>query len=60
MNILPFQESGNPLYIEEWKLSDDLKYLLVKTDYRKVSLLSRQIRERIDDILVIAMAMVWL
>ena len=42
LNILPFQESGNPLYIVEWKLSDDLKYLLVKTDYRKVSLTSRQ------------------
>ncbi|KAF9558339.1 dipeptidyl aminopeptidase [Agrocybe pediades] len=28
-------EHGNPLYIAEWKLSDDMKYLLVKTDYVK-------------------------
>lgn len=35
------QESGKPLYIQEWKLSDDLKHLLVKTDYRKVSSTSR-------------------
>jgi hypothetical protein len=37
------QESGKPLYIQEWKLSDDLKYLLVKTDYRKVSSTPRQL-----------------
>lgn len=38
------QESGKPLFIQEWKLSDDLKYLLVKTDYRKVSSTTRQLR----------------
>ncbi|KAF8957141.1 dipeptidyl peptidase IV N-terminal region-domain-containing protein [Flammula alnicola] len=28
-------EHGNPLSLSGWKLSDDMKYLLVKTDYRK-------------------------
>ncbi|KDR80915.1 hypothetical protein GALMADRAFT_241446 [Galerina marginata CBS 339.88] len=28
-------DQGNPLAIREWKLSDDMKYLLVKADYRK-------------------------
>ncbi|PPQ68381.1 hypothetical protein CVT25_007919 [Psilocybe cyanescens] len=28
-------EHGTSLWIRNWKLSDDMKYLLVKTDYRK-------------------------
>jgi hypothetical protein len=32
------QESATPIRIDSWKLSPDMKYILVKTDYVKVRL----------------------
>jgi len=35
--ILVMQATGNQLYFQDWKLSADMQYVLLKTDHRKVS-----------------------
>jgi len=30
------QEHGNAIYIQDWSLSTDMKFIMVKTDFKKV------------------------